>query len=151
MLGKLKEEEIENLLSAQYIGRLACYANEMSYIVPINYVYKNNTIYAHSAPGQKIEMMKINPQVCFEVDQIRDTFNWKSVICWGKFEEIVEDQERQNALQGIIHKMMPLNNTPSEQPAHGTGKKDVYDSEIIVFKILLDLKSGRFELNERSL
>ncbi|ARS38401.1 pyridoxamine 5'-phosphate oxidase [Sphingobacteriaceae bacterium GW460-11-11-14-LB5] len=148
MLGILKEEEIEKLLKEQYIGRLACHAHGVSYIVPINYVYNNGTVYAHSAPGQKIRMMKSNPQVCFQTDQIRDTFNWKSVVCWGKFEEINDNAEKQRALQGIIHRMMPLTNTPSAQPSHGTGKADTYDEDIIVFKIILHLKTGRFEVHD---
>jgi len=150
MLGKLEEREIEKLLNEQHIGRLGCHAHEVSYIVPINYVYAKGTVYAHSAPGQKIRMMRSNPQVCFQIDQILDTFNWKSVICWGKFQEITDVSEKQNVLQGIIHRMMPLTNMPSEQPSHGTGKTDAYDEEIIVFKIVLHLKTGRFEVNDRS-
>ena len=150
MLGKLEEEEVEKLLKEQYIGRLGCHAHGVSYIVPINYVYRNGTVYAHSASGQKIRMMRSNPQVCFQIDQIRDTFNWKSVVCWGKFEEITDTSEKQNVLQGIIHRMMPLTNTPSEQLSHGTGKTDAHDEEIIVFKIVLHLKTGRFEVNDRS-
>jgi len=150
MLGKLEEVEIENLLKEQYIGRLACHAHGISYIVPINYVYNSGTVYAHSAPGQKIRMMKSNPKVCFQTDQIRDTYNWRSVVCWGKFEEITDAGEKQRALQGIIHRMMPLTNIPSEQPSHGTGKTDAYDKEIIVFKIILHLKTGRFEINDNN-
>jgi hypothetical protein len=71
-------------------------------------------------------------------------------VCWGKFEEITDAAEKQRVLQGIIHKMMPLTNTPSEQPSHGTGKTDVYDEGIIVFKIILHLKTGRFEVNDNS-
>ncbi|SDG43191.1 hypothetical protein SAMN05421827_106200 [Pedobacter terrae] len=150
MLGKLEEEDVEKLLKEQYIGRLGCHDEGMSYIVPINYVYNNDIVYAHSAPGKKIRMMRSNPKVCFQADQIRDTFNWKSVVCWGKFEEITDISEKQNVLQGIIHRMMPLTNTPSEQPSHGTGKTDAHDDEIIVFKIVLNLKTGRFEVNDRS-
>ena len=40
--------------------------------------------------GKKIEMMRKNPEVCFQVDAIADLLNWESVICWGKFEEIVD-------------------------------------------------------------
>ena len=58
MLGKLEEEEVEKLLKEQYIGRLGCHAHGVSYIVPINYVYRSGTVYAHSAPGQKIRLTR---------------------------------------------------------------------------------------------
>lgn len=69
-------------------------------------------------------------------------------MCWGKFEEINDNAEKQRALQGIIHRMMPLTNTPSAQPSHGTGKADTYDEDIIVFKIILHLKTSRFEVHD---
>lgn len=46
---------------------------------------------------KKIEMMRKNPKVCFEVDDIKNIFSWKSVIAWGTFEEITDiaEQDRQ--------------------------------------------------------
>jgi hypothetical protein len=37
--------------------------------VPITYVFDGEAVYAHSADGLKIRMMRANPHVCFEVDQ----------------------------------------------------------------------------------
>ena len=82
MLGELNELEIERLLEQQRIGRIGCHADGLTYIVPINYVYQDGCIYAHSGPGKKIEMLDKNPQVCFQVDDIQDLLNWKSVITW---------------------------------------------------------------------
>ena len=78
MLGDLNKKELIDLLESQVFGRLGCSVNDETYIVPINYVYRNNAIYAHSGNGKKIEMMRTNPKVCFQVDEILDTFRWKS-------------------------------------------------------------------------
>lgn len=45
--------------------------------------------------GQKLHMMRANPFVCFEVEDIDDLANWHSVIAWGVFEELAcEDEAR---------------------------------------------------------
>jgi len=69
MLGELNEKQIEGLLMRQVTGRLACHCDDETYLVPVNYVYKDGQIYAHSGPGKKIEMMRSNPKVCFEVEE----------------------------------------------------------------------------------
>ena len=148
MLGKLNEAQIENLLKQQVIGRLACHADGTTYIVPINYVYDGTYIYSHSAEGKKIDMMRKNPEVCFEVDEIEDVFKWKSAIVWGRFEELTDMDEKQQAMQGIIHRIMPLANNPTDHPSHGitANESDIGTSvELIVYKIAVTKKSGRFE------
>lgn len=62
--------EIERILSVARIGRLATMGSDgYPYITPVNFVYHNGAIYFHSAPtGQKLDNIKTNPNVCFEVD-----------------------------------------------------------------------------------
>jgi len=45
-------------------------------------------IYSHSENGKKLNMMRSNPSICVQVDDVRDFFHWKSVIAWGNFEEL---------------------------------------------------------------
>jgi len=148
MLGKLSENQIEELLTKQVTGRLGCHANGITYIVPVNYFYRNPNIFAHSAAGRKIEMMRTNPNVCFQVDDIRSIFRWQSVIAWGRFEEITDPDEKQRAMQGLIHRLMPLAGNPADHPSHAIAEKEGdIDVEIepIVYKIILSKKTGRFE------
>lgn len=145
MLGELNKKELIDLLESQVYGRLGCSVNDETYIVPINFVYRNNAIYAHSGNGKKIEMMRTNPKVCFQVDEILDTFRWKSAILWGDFIEL-KDEERQQAMQGIIHRIMPLTDRPTEQPSHGIKPEE--HANIIVFKIEISKVTGKFESHE---
>jgi len=148
MLGKLNEQQMEDLLKRQVTGRLGCHADGVTYVVPVNYIYKDGIIYAHSAQGHKISMMRKNPNVCFEVDEIESIFRWNSVITWGKFEEITDIDEKQQAMQAIIHRIMPLVTTPAGHPSHGIADND-YDIgtrvELIVYAIKVTKKTGRFE------
>lgn len=150
MLGILNEKEIEELLKRQVTGRVGCHVNGDTYIVPVNYNYKNGIIYAHSGPGKKIDMMRKNPNVCFEVDDIQSIFRWHSVIAWGTFEEIKDPDEKQQAMQGLIHRLMPLVESPEGHPSHAiTEKEEDIDAliENIVYKIKITRVSGRFERN----
>jgi nitroimidazol reductase NimA-like FMN-containing flavoprotein (pyridoxamine 5'-phosphate oxidase superfamily) len=148
MLGKLNDTQIEKLLEEQVIGRIACQANEEIYLVPINYVYRDGCIYSHSGEGKKIRMMRENPKVCFEADDIRSVFQWQSVIAKGIYEEITDIDEKQQAMQGIIHRIMPLVTSPEGHPSHGITEKDSdvgTTVELIVYRIRLEEKTGRFE------
>ncbi len=149
MLGKLNETQIENLLKEQVIGRIACQSNGEIYLVPVNYVYRDGYIYSHSAEGKKIRMMRKNPKICFEADDIRSVFRWQSVIIQGTYEEITDMEERQQAMQGLIHRIMPLTTSPTGHPSHGIteNESDIGTSvELIVYRIKIDKKSGRFEM-----
>jgi len=148
MLGELNEEQIEDLLMRLPTGRLGCHADGITYIVPINYVYDGTSLYAHSAKGMKIDMMRKSPDVCFQADDIENLLNWQSVICWGKFNEITDMQEKQDTMQNIINRVMPLMKGETAQPSHGftASDSDIGDVvELILYKIILTKKTGRFE------
>ena len=148
MLGKLNEKEIDRLLKEQVVGRIACQLKGEIYLVPINYVYRDGYVYSHSGEGRKIRMMRGNPHVCFEIDDIRSVFQWQSVIAKGLYEEITDIDEKQQAMQGIIHRIMPLVTNPEGHPSHGITEKesDVGTKvELVVYRIRLEEVTGRFE------
>lgn len=148
MLRELKDTQIETLLKDQLIGRIGCHSEGITYIVPINYVYDGINIYCHSAEGMKINIMRENPQVCFEVDNIKDITNWQSVIAWGKFEEITDITEKQNVLQKLTDRITPYMIDDSVTREHGfvDEESDIGATvELIIYKIVVHKKTGRFE------
>src|SRR5690349_15821111 len=88
MLGKLNAEQIEQVLHSQTIGRIGCHCEGLTYVVPVTFVYDGERIIAHSSEGMKLQMMRANPSVCFQVDDIENMTSWKSVILWGAFREL---------------------------------------------------------------
>jgi hypothetical protein len=97
----------------------------------------------------KINMMRKNPRVCFEVDEMKDMANWKSVITWGTFEELNEKTDRNKALVNLINRVLPL---VSSETVHLSAhwpfiEDDVSTIKGIVFRIRLEQKTGRFEHN----
>ena len=99
---ELTRPEIDAVLSAEDLGRLGLYDRgaDRVYVVPISYVYDDQTLFFHSAAGLKLDLLKAHPDgICFQVDQIAAIGEWLSVVAWGRFEEIGDQAER----QGILH------------------------------------------------
>ena len=150
MIGALKPEEIEDVLTHQVLGRIACHANGITYIVPVSYAYDGQYIYLHSKEGKKVSMMRANPDICFETDQMENMANWKSVIAWGKCEELTKEEDREVALKTLVDRILPLisSETTHLTPHWPFPPENMGEIEGIVFRIKLLTKTGRFEKNE---
>ena len=99
-------------------------------------------------PGKKIDMMRKNPKVCFEVEEIENIFQWRCAIAWGTFEEITDEDEKQQARQLLTHRFMPLVSNPQHHASHGIAANEFdIDTRInpIVYKIRIKKVTGRFE------
>ena len=61
------------------------------YIVPLSFGYKDNTLYFHGAlTGKKIDLIKKNPNVCFEFDHLIETMPSEKACSWSmKFQSII--------------------------------------------------------------
>ncbi|MEK7224785.1 MAG: pyridoxamine 5'-phosphate oxidase family protein, partial [Bacteroidota bacterium] len=94
MIGKLTKEQIEEVLKENILGRIGCSDGKKNYVVPVNYVYDGKFIIGHSLTGMKIRMMRKNPDICFEVDEMKSFTRWKSVIVWGRYQELTDERDR---------------------------------------------------------
>jgi len=88
MIEDLDREEIDAFLRRQAVGRVGCHAGGRTYVVPVIYVWDGECVYVQSVEGRKIEMMRANPDVCFEVDEYHPGRAWRSVILEGVYEEL---------------------------------------------------------------
>jgi nitroimidazol reductase NimA-like FMN-containing flavoprotein (pyridoxamine 5'-phosphate oxidase superfamily) len=150
MLGTLDQDQIERVLRTERIGRIAVHADERTYIVPISYVYDGRSIYAHSAEGLKLRMMRANPAVCFEVDQVDSLDHWRSVIAWGAFEEL-HGPDAEEGMRLLVQRFLPrgASETALLRPAEATSHHPtaVATGHAVMFRINLAEKTGRFEKN----
>jgi uncharacterized protein len=135
-MGTIRElpiEEIEALLRTAIVGRIACCGHGATgdgrpYLVPLAYGYDGDAVYAHSGPGRKLDLMRAEPRVTFEVDEAIAPDRWRSVIAEGTFEEI-DDPQRDAALQVI----------------YGSDGVPDLGTLTVVFRIRLTSRSGRYE------
>ena len=94
-------------------------------------------------------MARANPRVCFEVDLVDNMANWRSVIAWGRFEEL-QGPAAGAAMQRLMSRFLPLMTSESAQPSHGLGdvaqhRADTAGRKAVIYRIVLDEKTGRFE------
>jgi nitroimidazol reductase NimA-like FMN-containing flavoprotein (pyridoxamine 5'-phosphate oxidase superfamily) len=147
MIGHLSKTEMDNLLHSQLIGRLACIQGNEPYIVPMAYAYDGIHILGQTVPGLKLRILRQNPLVCFEVDQLIDLRNWKSVIVFGTFREMAAAQIPQ-ARQWLFDRIYPLS-TPAHVHTHEheVAAPIADDTRIkpVLFSIDIDRMTGRFE------
>lgn len=137
MVKQMGEREAREMLGNEVLGRLGCNVEGAPYVLPINYVYEDGVAWVHSLPGLKIDAMRRNPRVCLQIDEIRDAYHWRSVIAWGKFEEVTDEQMKEQALVKLFQRL------PHLTPVESRMAKTSYQS--IVFRIKFDKVTGVFE------
>ena len=132
----LSEKEALTLMSAGKVGRLGCVDSGEPYVVPINYVVEDGSIYSHSLPGKKIDAMRTHPRVCLQMDQIADDFHWRSAIAFGDFEEIRVPSDRRSILSKLLARF------PLLTPVESVLAQDAAAPDSVVFRIRIDRITG---------
>ena len=92
---EMTRQECLDVLSVSRLGRLACVRDNQPYLVPIHCVFADNNLYSFPMLGQKIEWMRMNPHVCVQIDQFSQTREWRSVVAFGRYEELADSPQWQ--------------------------------------------------------
>ena len=136
MTRMLSESEARDLIADGRIGRLGCVDNGEPYVVPINYVFEDGSIYSHSLPGRKIDVLRAHPRACLQVDEIENELKWRSVIAYGNFEEIRVPSDRRSILSKLLSRF------PLLTPVESQMAQDASAPDSIVFRIRIDRITG---------
>ena len=150
MLGDLTEQEVIEVLENNFVGRIGCNDGEKTYIVPVSYLVQEGHLLCHSRMGLKIEMMRRNPNICFEIDEVRDYNNWRCVIAWGSYNELVKEEEINAAKEYFSEYMLSSKTDKTSEPPEGQEQRPhpeqkVNYEEPIFYKIEFTKITGRFE------
>ena len=147
MLGTLTDIQTNNLLTRNAVGRIGYHDEKKSYITPVTYVFDGEHIIGQTNEGLKLDIMRKNPFVCFEVDAMSSMSNWQSVIAWGYFEELF-DNEALDARKYLYNSILDLLTVPSVHPHEHEPNILIDDSNRIkkvMYRIKITEKIGRFE------
>lgn len=149
MIGKLTEPEIDEVLKQNTLGHIGCTDGGRPYVVPVSYVFDGKNIIGHSVEGLKVAIMRNNPLVCFEVDEMKDFTHWKSVVLWGEFRELTEERERYQAMKLFVDRMMHLKISESAVPPEVTEARvhprSPGNIKPVIYRIIITEKTGRYE------
>jgi len=127
LLGKLvikSKDKIIKFLNEENTGRISSIDEQgFPQIIPMNFVFLNDLVYMHShIRGEKIENIKRNSKVGFEVDRnleflpsyfsdpedasLADTL-YISVVIKGEAQLVKDNEEKVLALNGLMEKYQP--------------------------------------------
>lgn len=151
MLGHLTDEQMVELLQQSALGRLGCTNGESTYIVPLNYIYHQGALIMHSHPGTKIQMMRQNPRVCFEVEELKSFNDWKTVVVQGHFEEVEDHEEQEAIAHSFVNSFMRIKPSDTALLPELTPRRlhpRTGPLKTIIYRVVIDSMSGRYETPE---
>ncbi len=107
------QSAIRSIIKKATVCRLAMVDVDKPYVVPLSFGYRDGVLYFHGAvKGRKIDLLKKNPNVCFEFDLIAEpiesesacdwSMRYQSVIGFGKAVFIENPDEKREALSVIM-------------------------------------------------
>ena len=107
------ESAIKSIIERAKVCRLGMVDGKRPYIVPLCFGYRDNALYFHGASiGKKIDIIRKNPNVCFEFDLITEpmesenacdwSMRYQSVIGFGKAVFIESLDAKREALSVIM-------------------------------------------------
>jgi uncharacterized protein len=114
-------EEIESIISCADVCRIAFADGNDPYIVTMNFGYSGGNekkIYFHCAvEGKKLEMIRKNNYVCFEMDTDHNLhtgknacncgMSYRSVVGWGRISVLTDNEEKKTGLDSIMSHYSP--------------------------------------------
>jgi len=118
-------ESLDKILKESSICRVALFDDEFPYVVPMNYGYKDQTIYFHCATeGRKLDLIRKNNKVGFEVEHSSRvvaheiacgwTTKYCSVIGTGTMEILDQFEDKVQGLNAIMEQHGRFDNAYDE-------------------------------------
>ncbi len=126
------------LLHRHSVGRMAHTFHDRVDITPIHYVFADGWIFARTSHGAKMETIAHSPWVAFEVDEVEEVFEWRSVVVHGT----VHLMPRDGSPLDVEHWRRGIELLRRIVPATGTDK-DPVAFRTLVFGIYVDTITGR--------
>jgi nitroimidazol reductase NimA-like FMN-containing flavoprotein (pyridoxamine 5'-phosphate oxidase superfamily) len=136
---EMSSGEIKDLLKRVGYGHLGLARGTHPYVVPIHYAFDDPYIYIYTTEGKKTEIIRDNPEICLQVENVKSEEDWQSVIVTGEAVRIADPEERERAMRFILAA------NPTLTPALSIRWMDSWVRENIevVYRILPRMLTGR--------
>jgi nitroimidazol reductase NimA-like FMN-containing flavoprotein (pyridoxamine 5'-phosphate oxidase superfamily) len=146
--------EIAKILSDAQVGRIGLSMKEQPYVVPVNFAFDRERIYFHCADtGMKLDFLRTNPRVCFEVDEnlgiTPGSVPWqfgtayRSVIAFGTARILSDPDERTMATRLIIMKYAGQEMAQMITPRLTEEYRSSLGSRLVVVEIKIESITGK--------
>lgn len=155
------QAKIDEFLLNGQTGFLGLVDQEVPYVIPLNYVWHNESFFFHGAEeGRKIDIIQTNPQACFTVSESYGTLvdpvpantdtAYMSVIANGIVEIVTDLDEATSAMQAMLDKYVPNYYSSPLPKKHVEKYQSSLGSKTVVLKIKpLSITAKENDLDEQ--
>jgi nitroimidazol reductase NimA-like FMN-containing flavoprotein (pyridoxamine 5'-phosphate oxidase superfamily) len=95
---EMNASEAREVLAQLNFAHLAVAEDNVPYVVPVNYAFDGHDLFVYTTEGKKADIIKVNPEICLQAEEVKDNENWRSVMVSGTAERIIDEGSRQKAL-----------------------------------------------------
>ncbi len=110
-IDEMSLKEIHELLHTVGYGHLGCIHEGKPYVIPMNYYLEAEDIYLFTTIGMKTHDFDANPEICLQVEEIREPLHWRSAIVNGRALRVTEQAD----IDRVMHLLKERN--PMLSPA----------------------------------
>ncbi len=145
-------EQILHILDAGKVLHLGLAVNNEPYVVPMNYGYTMEdgklTLYLHSAVrGKKLDMMRANPNVFFEIDCDRMPFEGRVPCQYGMVYSSVMGRGKATIVEDVEEKKMAMTHLMKTQ----TGKDFTFEDRLVSIVAVIRIDVDEYTAKHRPL
>ena len=129
-LPRMSKAEIDQLLSEQFLCRIAFGGKYSPYIAPFQYVFVDGALYFHFTDyGRKMGLLEEGNPVCVEIERYTpDLGEYGFVVLVGKLQFITDPKEKANVIARMIENAAAKDLSTNFLPAHGLPKESDWAS-----------------------
>ena len=142
--------EIRRILDKASVLRLGLAVNNEPYVVPMNYGYilegEKLTLYLHSAMrGKKLDMLRTNPRVFFELDCDLIPFEGKKPCTYGLSYSSVMGRDEAVLVEDVAEKMEAMTVLMKTQ----TGKDFSFNEKLVGMVAVIRIDVAEYTAKHR--
>jgi nitroimidazol reductase NimA-like FMN-containing flavoprotein (pyridoxamine 5'-phosphate oxidase superfamily) len=124
-LPRMDKAEIDQLLSEQFLCRIAFWGERAPYIAPFQYVSVGGALYFHFTDyGRKMGLLEAGNLVCVEIERYTpDLGEYCFVTLTGKLQVVADAQEKSEVAARMVEDAEAKGLSTNFLPAHGLPKE----------------------------
>ena len=145
-------EQIQHILDTAKVLHLGLAVDNEPYVVPMNYGYTEEegklVLYLHSAlKGKKLDMMRANPNVFFEIECDRMPFDGKLPCQYGLVYSSIMGRGKARIIDDVEEKMKAMSVLMKTQ----TGKDFTFNEQLVSIVAVIRIDVEEYTAKHRPL
>jgi len=126
----MSKAEIDQLISDQFLCRIAFGGKHAPYIAPFQHVSIGGVLHFHFTDyGRKMGLLEEGKPVCVEIDRYTPSLSENCIVTLvGKLQVVVDAQEKSEAVARMVEDAEAKGLSTNFLPAHGVPKEAGWDS-----------------------